>query len=355
MCYDCHMIPIALSLQEALVRPLHFAQVREDPLMDLQVIAEHNARSAFFIGSGGCTVAAVAALGGLDHLVVAEPNSAQMALVELKLLLLSFSTKKRGEILGYYPMEKETRSQVIADLLMRTENHKNIIGDINALGSHGPDFYGRHEWLLMKMREAFSNDRLLIDAALKGEKVPYIQSYLEAGIGEAFSLPILKTLFGKYFSQYSALTFSQHYVNQTMMALNNHPQENYFLQRFLQPERRDIQLPLWMSAPEDETGENIERYTMSAQEVLGSFSGEHDVIHLSNILDSETQENAIKILHQAYLALNKNGCVIIRQLNCNLNISNIAPQFLWNIRSGQLLLNDDSSFIYSHFYVGKKY
>lgn len=348
------MQPIALSLQEALVRPLRFAQVREDPLMDLQVIAETNARSAFFIGSGGCTVAAVAALGGLEHMVVADPNPAQMALVELKLNLLSFSTKKRAEILGHLPMNADIRSEVVADLLNRTENHKNVMGDIEALGKYGPDFFGRYEWLFEKMREAFGEDQASIDAAINGQKVENIQSRLETGISEAFALPVLHTLFGKEATHNSVQTFTQHFVAQTLLALAQQPQQNRFLKSFLQPENKGSELPLWMTIPESDAGENIERYTMTAQEVLNEFSGDHDIVHLSNILDWLTVEDAQKTLQKAYNALNKNGAVIVRQLNSNLDIPTLAPNFFWDIKSGRELVKEDSSFFYRNFYVGRK-
>lgn len=348
------MKSIALLLHEALSRPLKFAQMREDPLMELQLIAENGARSGFFIGSGGCTVAAVAALGGLEHMVVADPNPAQMAMVELKLHLLSFPTKKRAEILGHMPMNHDIRSQVITDLLNRIENQKNVMGDIKEIGIHGPDFFGRFEWLLEKMREAFGESCEFIDAAICGNNINGIENYLKTGISEAFTLPILHTLFGKEFTSNNFQTFTQYFITQILIALERNPQQNNFLKKFLQPHNKNQDLPLWMNAPDSEVGANIERYTMNAQEVLNEFSGDHDIIHLSNILDWMSSEESQKTLTQSYHALNKNGVVIVRQLNSNVDIPSLAPNFFWEVKNGLVLSKEDNSFLYRNIYIGRK-
>ena len=96
-------------------RPIAFAKVREDALIDQWVVDQvgRNARM-IMVASGGCTAAALAASGKLSHLHLVDPNPAQMALARLKLRLVeSCILEERVALLGHAPMDAVDRCAAI--------------------------------------------------------------------------------------------------------------------------------------------------------------------------------------------------------------------------------------------------
>src|SRR5205823_3522517 len=81
--------PVPSMVTEAAALPVAFALVREDSLLDLEVLgrAGPGAR-VILIASGGCTAAALAASPNIGLLHLVDPNPAQLALCRLKLHLL---------------------------------------------------------------------------------------------------------------------------------------------------------------------------------------------------------------------------------------------------------------------------
>src|SRR5213078_2896892 len=80
-------------LEEAAALPVAFALVREDPLLDLDVLARAGPTArVLLVASGGCTAAALAAAPNVARLHLVDPNPAQLALCRLKLRLLQTET-----------------------------------------------------------------------------------------------------------------------------------------------------------------------------------------------------------------------------------------------------------------------
>src|SRR5262245_66036990 len=76
-------------LDQAAALPIAFALVREDALLDVDVVeAVGRGERVLMVASGGCTAAALAALPNVAHLHLVDPNPAQLALCRLKLHLL---------------------------------------------------------------------------------------------------------------------------------------------------------------------------------------------------------------------------------------------------------------------------
>ena len=93
-------------LERASSLPVAFAQVREDALLDREVVRSigKGARVAM-VASGGCTAALLASMEGVGRLLVVDPNPAQLALTGLKLRLLeSTGPEERLAVLGHAPM-----------------------------------------------------------------------------------------------------------------------------------------------------------------------------------------------------------------------------------------------------------
>src|SRR5262249_6918414 len=101
--------------------PIAFAQVREDPLLDLWVVEriEGTAR-VLLIASGGCTAAVLAGSGRVGHLHLVDPNPAQIALARWKLALLETAeSDRRAAVLGHAPMPARERAAELTDGLRK--------------------------------------------------------------------------------------------------------------------------------------------------------------------------------------------------------------------------------------------
>ena len=77
-----------------------------------------------------------------------------------------------------------------------------------------------------------------------------------------------------------------------------------------------------------------------------SEPGSIDFVHLSNILDWLSPEDAAATLSAAHRALKSGGFVLIRQLNSSLEIPSLFPALRWHQEEGDRLQRMDRSFFY---------
>src|SRR5262252_5685649 len=78
-----------VSLPGAIDDRLYFAQVREDPLLEIEALAPTADDSLVVVGSGGCTALSLLAAGA-RHVACVDLNKTQNHLVELKLAAVTF-------------------------------------------------------------------------------------------------------------------------------------------------------------------------------------------------------------------------------------------------------------------------
>src|SRR5262252_4591541 len=86
------------SLPGATLGPLFFAQVREDPTLEIEALAPRAEHTLVVVTSGGCTALSLAAAGA-GHVVAADLNVAQNNLLDLKATALS--SLSRADALGF--------------------------------------------------------------------------------------------------------------------------------------------------------------------------------------------------------------------------------------------------------------
>ncbi|GDY12490.1 hypothetical protein LBMAG53_13680 [Planctomycetota bacterium] len=120
-------------IADAVLLPLAFAQVREDPLVDLALLGGPGSR-VLMIASGGCTVARLAADPRVELIHAVDPNPAQLALARLKVSLLSSGSSQRRQVLGRQPMAVEARQRALA-------------GHLEALGLAAASRPWRSDWV----------------------------------------------------------------------------------------------------------------------------------------------------------------------------------------------------------------
>lgn len=101
--------PRRIRLPDATYDALHFAQVREDPELEIRALAVGRDDTAVVVGSGGCTVLSLLAAGA-GRVVAVDVNPAQNHVLELKLAAVTRLRHRRAvRFLGGWPMPGTAR------------------------------------------------------------------------------------------------------------------------------------------------------------------------------------------------------------------------------------------------------
>src|SRR5262245_5832347 len=154
---------------EAAGLPVAFAQVREDPLLDLWVVQQlaGDAR-LILVASGGCTAALLAAAPNVALLHLVDPNPAQLALARFKLRLLQTSDPaKRLGLLGHASMPATQRQARLAAELHALGLATDALGPPAYVARVGPDHAGRYECVFAALREAMGDEADGLGALLR--------------------------------------------------------------------------------------------------------------------------------------------------------------------------------------------
>jgi S-adenosylmethionine-diacylglycerol 3-amino-3-carboxypropyl transferase len=352
---------------EAARRPVAFAQVREDALLDLFVVNELDGPvEVLMVASGGCTAAALAASEKIARLTLVDPNSAQLALARLKLRLLQTSAPpERLAILGHQPMAEKERQIRLEKEFAALNLPPDSIGPIEHVAAEGPDYCGRYEVLFSKLREELAslgseirNLLELRDTFEQSRRIGTGTSLFE-GLVRAFesvmALPNLIGLFGEGATRNRVEPFSRHFFNRIMRVLETLPAaDNPYLWQLLVGRFPDGLLFPWLNLDSPRKLPELNFVLGDMAGALSNFDRPWDFIHLSNILDWLSPQDAEKTLALACEALRPGGRVIIRQLNSNLDIPSLGRRFSWSHKEANALHFRDRSFFYRGIFLGRK-
>src|SRR5258708_16748547 len=146
---------VAPWVPEITRRPVAFAQVREDAILDQEVVEKlDNGAQVLMVASGGCTAAALASVPKISRLHLVDPNASQIALSRLKLrLLASAGPTERLSILGHAPMPVAERRLCLTSELQALELPVDAMGPIDLLAKVGPDRVARYSALLCQFQD----------------------------------------------------------------------------------------------------------------------------------------------------------------------------------------------------------
>jgi S-adenosylmethionine-diacylglycerol 3-amino-3-carboxypropyl transferase len=325
--------------------PVAFAQVREDPLIDLAVLEpihrEHpnpnSGLSALMIASGGCTAAFLCASGMLSQLHLVDINPAQMELCRLKLHLLQTT-----------------------DPAMRLQRMGHLPADMK-----GIDHQGRYEVLFVHLREAMRDSLAELEAVLRlddpAERSARIAPQTKLGnvLDDAFddvmALENLVALFGSQATQNSRVPFSRHFAERTRHAIASLPTADnpYLWQLLLGRFPEGVSYPWFTAAPPRQLPRITETIS-TVDAALAPHRDDFDFVHLSNALDWLSADQARTTLRLAYDALRPGGCVLIRQLNSTLDLPVLGEQYEWLNKEADRLHGRDRSFFYRSLHLGRK-
>jgi S-adenosylmethionine-diacylglycerol 3-amino-3-carboxypropyl transferase len=322
---------------EAAKLPLAFAQVREDPRLDVELAQTLPAdATVVMIASGGETLVQLARLP-LRRIHAVDMNPAQLALSRLKLHLAAHaSADDATRILGHEDMPQ--RSEALLRLCDELAIPADSFGPPDFVALHGPDHAGRYERCFAELRRVKSNG-----------------ADLDESLRQVMSLPNLTTLFGHEAAQNPRRPFDEHFAWRTRVALERaDAQTNPFLRQmysdtFAPGHRYD-----WLQTQGTPQAEVVYQKGRM-REVLESLPpASADMVHLSNILDWLSPEQAAQTLAAASHALKPGGRVILRQLNSSLDMDALAGDIVWDHPLGQAMEQRDRSFFYPQILIGRR-
>jgi S-adenosylmethionine-diacylglycerol 3-amino-3-carboxypropyl transferase len=348
-------------------RPIAFAQVREDPVLDQWIVDQlGKGVEVLLVASGGCTACLLGTLPRISRLHLIDPNPAQIALARLKLRLLArCDPAERLSILGHAAMPEEQRRLTLARELAALDLPPTALGPVDLLGKIGPDTAGRYEGLFSKLREALSEVAGDIATLLRlGDPVEQSQrahpstrigTALDAAFDSVMALPNLIGLFGEGATRNRCEPFSRHFAGRTRHVLATLPAgDNPYLWQLLRGEFPNGVTYPWLGAAKPTRLPEVQWTVASMADALRGRREEFDFIHLSNILDWLPPEEARSTLESAWSALRRGGLTFIRQLNSSLDVPSLGTRFEWQEGPTRELHLQDRSFFYRNLHLGLK-
>lgn len=354
-------------VSEAAHLPVAFAQVREDPLLDAWAVKRLRPEAnIIMIASGGCTVAYLAAMGRVERIEVVDPNPAQIALARLKLYILqNFSSADRMALLGHSAMPVDERERQLRAAFRAVGAPEEAIGPPIAWIEDGPDHTGRYERVFAQLRKelephmaAVQNLLCLRDPAEQSRRTDLatpLGQALDEAFDRAMDLPILIRLFGEGATQNRVQPFARHFAERTRHVLATLPAaDNPYVWQVLAGRYPPGNAAPWFAAPAPVRLPEITWNNAFMDDALRRSPESYDFVHLSNILDWLSPEEARATLDYAHAALCPGGWTLIRQLNSTLDIPSLGEGFDWRADEARSLHASDRSYFYRGLYLGRK-
>jgi len=346
--------------------PLYFAQVREDPAIDITAMREARARPrVVLVASGGCT-APVLAAGGASSIHLVDINPAQLVLARLKLRLLAeCEPEERLSILGHLPMDPSHRSTALEGHLRALASTPEVLGPVELLATDGPDHSGRYERLFAELRRQISVARPALDSVLAEgdlrtqrdalERSATLLRTLGRGWDYVMDQETLVRVFGPDATRNRRQEFSRHFHEQTRAALGRFPiAENPYLCQVLLGRYPPARPAPWLELPRQRVETAVTASHARMLDALNALDAASiDFVHLSNILDWLSLDEASATLDAAVRALTPGGVVIVRQLNSRLDVRTLTA-VRWDDAFSRRLLVADRSFFYREIHFGRK-
>jgi S-adenosylmethionine-diacylglycerol 3-amino-3-carboxypropyl transferase len=344
--------------------PLAFSQVREDPRLDLEVAARlPPGGNVVMIASGGETAVCLARLP-IGRLVLVDVNPAQLALTRCRFHLAETTPPDESmALLGHTHMPAVIRREKWDTIFHNLGLAPNTLGPESMIAELGPDHCGRYEAAFAELRSLLPPEpmgRFLRETDPKAAS-RMIAIGTEAGdaldsaFASALGLENLVALFGEGATQNPRRPFHEHFTAQLReITARQAPAANPWIWQLLAGKFPPGEPVDWLldsspivAAPEYFQGSMIEALAQTPEQSV-------DFVHLSNILDWLSPEEACETLAAAYRALRPGGFVLIRQLNSSLDIPSLFPSLKWHTEDGRRLQLSDRSFFYPEILLASR-
>lgn len=325
---------------------LMFSQVREDPLLDLDVCRRVAARRGqparvLLVASGGCTAVALLAAPEVAEVHAVDANPAQLHLTALRhAAAMHLAPAAQRVLLG----EGDAGARLALYQELRTHLSPAAREHWDAREpelAFGPNRVGRFEELFRELARTLA------------------EKSLHDSCQQVFERGKLARIFGEAAVAYSMdRSFADHFEAQLSAALARWPlAQNYFLHQIMKDCYPDESLPPvlidgFRAAAARLGPDRLELHHGRFADRLPDL-GRFDVIQMSNISDWMPQPELDALLARVRSALNPGGAVIGRRLNGDHVLADfVARHFELDRALSAKLLAADRSFFYREVVVG---
>lgn len=315
--------------------PIQFAVVREDPLIEKELVELHKPSHALLVGGGGCTAYTLATLFPELKLTLVDPNPAQLQLIERKAQAL--------QRLGMDPG--------IVNIGSENPQGLNACGNFETLFRCLRDFWRALILRGEELEHMFDSEKRLTAAI----ETLTTHRYWPVSFDLFFSDEMLTTMFGKSAIQNATPGSFPDYFR-TMIekglrrpgALENPFLHHAMLGHYLETKREAW--PLYLQRPpRDFSAEMIN----SAIQDVPSFT-HYDLVNLSNVLDWSSTADVKKLADRLDAELPSGAVVMWRQLNNHVPHEEHFKKLCFDAKLSAALLERSRSLFHTAIKVGIK-
>lgn len=330
---------------EAARLPLAFAQVREDPRLDAAIVDTLSApATVVMIASGGETLVQLARHPKVGRIHAVDMNPAQLALTQVKGELATIDPGECCRLLGHEPMDPDKRATRLAELMDVLGLASGVFGPRETTAIHGLDHAGRYERCFAELR-----------AELGSSGPVEARAKMDGALARVMSLENLVALFGELATQNPAQPFHAHFAARLRLALERQDAaENPFLWQMLRGVFPPGHRYDWLRSPGPLTAEILTHCGFMRSVLDGLPAASADLVHLSNILDWLSGEEAAATLEAAARVLRPGGWIILRQLNSSLDFPALGHGLAWHDALGRDMEKRDRSFFYPRIHLATR-
>ena len=316
---------------------VQFAVVREDPMLEAELVRLTNASNVLLIASGGCTALTLQALFPDLHITLVDFNPAQLERVREKISTL-------------HNVDTATRYQ-------RFNIGSSDPKGLNQSGNFESLFRGLREFIFdlvadeAEIRVLFEEKGRLADVS----EILFSNKYWSVAFDLFFSDSLLNAMFGPEATQHAETGSYPRYF-QTLfekgltsaVAFDNYFLHHVFLGYYF---HRPTSLPYYLLVPPADYRFQMIEGTLEQVQALHHY----DLISLSNIMDWMPLSQITSLISHLQNEMRSGATVLYRQLNNGNNLTTyFGDSFGFNEALGVRFQEVERSLFYSSVYVGKR-
>ena len=316
---------------------VQFAVVREDPMVEAELIRLTKASNVLLVASGGCTALTLRALFPDLHITLFDFNPAQLERIREKMSALRDANEA-------------TRSR-------RFNIGTSDPSGLNQNGNFESLFRGLREFIFdlvadeAEIRVLFEEKGQLANVS----EILFSSKYWGVAFDLYFSDSLLNAMFGPDATQHAEPASYPRYF-QTLFekglaaaeAFDNYFLHHVFLGYYLQ---RPDSLPYYLLAPPTDYHFQMVEGTLDQVPELGRF----DLISLSNIMDWMPLAEIAALIRHLRNEMESGASILYRQLNNYTDLSTyFGDSFEFNAALGVQFQKIERSLFYSSVHVGTK-